>query len=224
MSDNLPQIPPRDQPLSERFAYYKRQVESNGGTVGTERPTVLGLRGLAPDGRRHDSNENIGPYNDTFVIMEQRPDGEQQLHELPGSTHAGQKSSSISPGGVAQIRPGSFLCHPNGHHNSMPSWHIRMPNDSGRIPAWRDINKNGYISESEKRRAEDNNVVATEILFHNGVNTDHGRSIGCQTLAPRVMAQMVDILGEDQTFHFTLIDANRPTPGETAPTRARERT
>ena len=68
-----------------------------------ERPTILGLRGLAPDGSRHDSSENIGPYNDTFVILK----GE-ALFELRGSTHAGQKSSSISPGGVAQIRPGSF--------------------------------------------------------------------------------------------------------------------
>jgi hypothetical protein len=207
LRENLPQIPPRDLPASERFAYYRRQVEANGGTVDDEHPTVLGMRGLAPDGRRHDSAENVGPYNDTFVVLKQG-----ELFELRGSTHAGQKSSSLSPGGVAQIRPGNFVCIPNGPHNNMPSWHVRTPESSGDIPAWRDINKNGYISDSEKRKAEQNHVVAREILFHNGVSTDHGQSIGCQTLAPRVMAQLVDLVGRDQEFRYTLIDANRPTP------------
>lgn len=217
LRSQLPHIPPRDLPASERFADYKQQVEAHGGRVEVGRPTVLGLRGLAPDGHRHDSNENVGPYNDTFVVLELTAGGEEKLHELPGSTHAGQKSSGLSPGGVAQIRPGNFQCVPNGPHNQMPSWHIRTLEGSGSIPAWRDSNKNGYISAFEKRKAEENHVVATEILFHNGVNTDHGRSIGCQTLAPRFMTQLVDILGEQRSFSYTLVDANQPLrPGEPA--------
>ncbi len=210
MTRDLPHIPPRDLPVSERFAYYKAQVEAHGGTVGGT--TILGLRGLAPDGARHDSNENVGPYNDTFVVLKQTPEGEQRIFELRGSTHAGQRSSSLSPGGVAQIRPGNFQCVPNGPHNDMPSWHIRTLDDSGNIPAWRDIDKNGYISPAEKRKAESNGVFATQILFHNGVSNDHGHSIGCQTLPPRTMTQLIDLLGRDQSFTYTLIDANRPTP------------
>lgn len=208
----LPKIPPNNWPLSERFAYYKNQVEANQGTVETAFPTILGMRGLGPDNQRHDSNENVGPYNDTFVVLQQTPEGEQRLYELRGSTHAGQKSSSLSPKGVAQIRPGNFFCHPNGPYHDMPSWHIRTISNSGNIPTWRDSNKNGYISESEKRKAQANGEVATEILFHNGVNEGHGRSIGCQTLHPKLMKQLIDILGEQQQFHYTLIDANKPTP------------
>lgn len=230
--------------MAERYAYYKGLVEANGGQCqGT---TLLGLRGISPDGVRHDSAENTGPYNDTFVLLSPaaEPSGQPTVKEFLGSTHAGQKASSISPNGVAQIRPGSYTTVPNGPFHDMPSWHVvrlnasgpvtpvvehptsspdegeahgngpapESPDDPGNIPCWRDINKDGYLQASEKRAAEQKGVFATEILIHNGVNLDHGRSIGCQTLPPKTMTALIALVGENNSFGYTLVDANLPTP------------
>lgn len=208
----LPRIPSHNLPLAERFAYYQRQVEANKGVVEVGKATILGMRGLAPDGERHDSAENIGPYNDTFVVLQRFEDGSLALNELRGQTHAGQKSSSLSPDGVAQIRPGNYQCQPNGPFHDMPSYQVLTRAGQDGIPCWRDIDKNGYISKKEKAKGQSAGTLATEILFHNGVNEDHGRSIGCQTLHPKVMQRLIDILGVEARFHYTLIDANQPTP------------
>lgn len=202
----LPSIPSHNLPKAERYAYYKGLVTAAGGTVPEGQDTVLGLRGLAPDGKRHDSNENIGPYNDTFVVLT----SDQDVKEYRGSAHAGQKSSSLVPQGVAQIRPGNYKTVYNGHHDGMPSWHVRQPNDSGRIPCWRDTNKNGYISASEKKKAESANETAGAILFHNGKFEDHGSSIGCQVMPPKNMRSFIEEIGVGNAFNYTLIDANVP--------------
>lgn len=202
----LPSIPSANLPPADRYAYYKGLVLSAGGTVPEGQDTVLGLRGLAPDGKRHDSNENIGPYNDTFVVLTEK----QEVKEYRGSAHAGQKSSSLVPKGVAQIRPGTYKTVYNGKHDGMPSWHVRQTNDDGRIPCWRDTNKDGRISAYEKKKAEKENEHATAILFHNGVFEDHGSSIGCQTMPPATMRSFIEEVGIGNVFGYTLIDANQP--------------
>ena len=207
-----PEIPASDLCVADRFAYYRGLVESNQGQLEEGVPTLLGLRGLAPDGERHDSAENVGPYNDTFVLLHHDPLGEPILREFRGSTHAGQKSSTLSPNGVAQLRPGNYHTIEHGDHNSMPSWHFVTLQGEDNVPAWRDINKNGYISTQEKSKAETNGVTATAILLHNGVNADHGRSIGCQTMAPELLEQFIDTIGVHTNFKYTLVDANLPTP------------
>lgn len=202
----LPSIPSSNLPPADRYAYYKGLVLAAGGQVPEGQDTVLGLRGIAPDGKRHDSNENIGPYNDTFVVLT----SDQRVREYRGSAHAGQKSSSISgPKGVAQIRPGHYKTVPNGNHDGMPSWHVRQLNDDGRIPCWRDKSKDGYISNSEKAFSESQNQHATAILFHNGVFEDHGSSIGCQTMPPKTMRSFIDEVGVSNGFYYTLINANQ---------------
>lgn len=208
-----PEIPSRDLPVQERFDYYRGLIESNGGNYEPGTPALLGLRGLAPDNQRHDSAQNVGPYNDTLVLLHRNSDGSPMLKEFRGSTHAGQKSSSLSPDGVAQLRPGNYKTIDHGDHNDMPSWHFVTMGGDGNVPAWRDVNKDGYISSSEKARAEANGVTATEILLHNGVNEDHGRSIGCQTLPPKSMQEFINTIGEHTFFRYTLVDANQPTPG-----------
>ncbi len=207
-----PEIPAANLPVEERFAYYRGVVESNQGVLEPGIPTLLGLRGLAPDNERHDSAQNIGPYNDTFVLLHRDSQGGPILKEFRGSTHAGQKSSSLSPGGVAQLRPGNYKTIDHHDHNDMPSWHFVTLQGQNEVPAWRDSNKDGYISSREKSKAEEAGVTATEILLHNGVNQDHGRSIGCQTLPPKLMQQFIDTIGEHTNFKYTLVDANQPTP------------
>lgn len=212
----LPSIPSANLPPAERYAYYKGLVQAAGGTVPEGADTVLGLRGLAPDGKRHDSNENIGPYNDTFVVLT----SDQQVREYRGSAHAGQKSSSISgPKGVAQIRPGHYKTVPNGNHDGMPSWHVRQLNDDGRIPCWRDSSKDGYLSAKEKAVSQAQGHMATAILFHNGVFEDHGSSIGCQTMPPKTMKSFIEEVGVSNGFLYTLIDANQPVREGSSATR-----
>lgn len=207
-----PEIPSKDLPVEERFAYYQGLIESNQGVFEPGTPALLGLRGLAPDNERHDSSQNTGPYNDTLVLVHRQPDGAPLLKEYRGSTHAGQKSSSLSPGGVAQLRPGNYKTIDHGEHNDMPSWHFVTLGGQDEVPAWRDVNKDGYISTKEKAKAEREGCTATAILLHNGVNEGHGRSIGCQTLPPRSMQDFIDTLGEHTPFKYTLVDANQPTP------------
>ena len=207
-----PEIPAANLPVEERFAYYQGLIESNEGVFQPGTPALLGLRGLAPDNERHDSAQNIGPYNDTLVLLHRQPDGTPLLKEFRGSTHAGQKSSSASPGGVAPLRPGNYLTIDHGDHNDMPSWHFVTTGGDDHVPAWRDANKDGYISSQEKRKAQQGGTTATSILLHNGVNEDHGRSIGCQTLPPRLMQDFIDTIGVHTPFKYTLVDANLPTP------------
>jgi len=204
----LPTIAPSNLTPAEKYRYYANLVVKNGGEVDDKHATVLGLRGLAPDGARHDSNENVGPYNDTFVVLKHDAAGQPEAIELLGQTHSGQKSGPNS-GGVAQIQPGSYKAEPNGPHHNMPSWHVETLSGSGEIPCWRDANKNGYIDPAEKQSP----TVATAILFHTGVNTDHGSSIGCQVMRPDVYKDFVQDVGEQNELYYTLVDANRPTPG-----------
>jgi hypothetical protein len=199
----MTQLAPEGLSKADQYAYYAKIVTEHGGTVESNEPTVLGLRGLAPDGVRHDSAENIGPYNDTFIVL--KPGAEPEVTVLPGQTHSGQKSGP-SAGGVAQIEPGNYEAQPHGPHHDMPSWHVIGTDGSGNIPCWRDANMNGYIDPSEKAAP----TVATAILFHTGVFEDHGSSIGCQVMAPEVHQEFIQLIGETSDFHYTLVDANTP--------------
>ena len=67
-------------------------VQASGGAIAPDKTTVLGLRGIDPQGARHDSNQNVGPYDDTFVVLQHDANGDAQVKELLGSTHAGQKT------------------------------------------------------------------------------------------------------------------------------------
>ncbi|CAN0311060.1 unnamed protein product, partial [Phaeothamnion confervicola] len=198
--------------VQAKYDYYKGLVEANQGKIEDGVDTVLGLRGLGKDGTRHDSAQNIGPYNDTFVLLSKDGAGQPSVTELTGSTHAGQKSSTVSPDGVAQLRPGSFQATPHGEHDGMPSWHITTQSGDDHVPAWRDVNKDGYISGQEKAQAEKAGTTATAILFHNGKFADHGSSIGCQVMPPEVMQSFISLVGVDKSFNYTLVDANVATP------------
>lgn len=194
----------------DKFEFYGKQVTAHGGTVSATVPTVLGLRGINPSSKRHDSNQNVGPYNDTFVVLQPHPNADPEVTELLGQTHSGQKTGFSA--GVAQIQPGNYEAVPNGPHHNMPSWHILTLAGDGHIPCWRDANKNGYIDPIEKKHP----TTATAILFHNGVFADHGSSIGCQVMPPNIHQEFIQKVGQNTTFLYTLVDANQPTPTEEA--------
>ncbi len=198
-------------PLStpDPFAYYERIAVKRGVDRNFELLVVL-LRGLAPNGNRHDSAENIGTYNDTFLVLDRY---DRSVAAFRGSAHAGQASTTRSPGyyaGIAQLRPGLYWARSNSIYHGYWSWHI-VNNEGdyqGRVPAWRDKDKDGYISASERTAAERNGVIATEILIHNGIDSDTGDSIGCLTMPPSVITKFIDKVGEGSSFPMLLLDAN----------------
>jgi peptidoglycan hydrolase-like protein with peptidoglycan-binding domain len=205
-------LAPANATPEERYRHYAQIVRDAGGTLPTDRATVLGLRGLS---RGQDGAQDRGStraYDDTFVVM--RPDG--TAHELRGATHPGQLRSSISPdvnrdgrGDVGMILPGNYVARPNGHYNGAPSFHVVRPDGNGRIPGVRDTNGDGVFSAAERERSRNAGHTMTEILFHQGY-ADRPRSIGCLTLSTANQAELIRLVGgSNRTFNFTLVDAFR---------------
>lgn len=196
------QLAPRSLDSASRYDYYAALASQFH--LQPSRTTVIGLRGLTPNGRRHPSGDNMSDYDDTFVVLKPQ---EGTAREFLGATHAGQAASSLSPsGGVAQIHPGLYTAIPIGNFNSMAAWWITSPWGDGELPCFRDKNANGFIDPDERHRT----LYATEILFHNGRQQDYGTSIGCQVLPPDAMQNFIRTVGAQECFDYLLIDANRP--------------
>ena len=196
----LPKLAPRSLAGDDLYRFYTDQAERLGMRV--EGLTVLGFRGLSPEGARHPSGDNASNYDDTFVILNP---AQKSVIELLGSTHAGQFTSTLSPDGVAQIKPGRYQAFPCGEYADMPCWLVVTPTGDESVPCRRDANGNGYIDPEEKV----GQLRATEILFHNGRYQEYGSSIGCQVLPPDLMERFISEIGRQNSFEYLLIDANQ---------------
>jgi len=202
----------------EQYEHYKGIIEANGGKINADGPTVLGLRGLGVDGTFHDSAENVGGYNDTFVVLKQGADGKPVVQTFQGATHANQRSSGGSVGtdssgrsvrGVAQIQPGTYDVDFNSANYGGrwgASYHVKTEDGSGKVPTYRDLNADGVISTTERDKATSGGYTATEILFHNGKGSSPS-SIGCQTIIPSQHDAFSRAVGRGG-FSYTLVDAN----------------
>ena len=206
-----------DMSPQEQYEYYKGIVEANGGRLNADGPTVLGMRGLGVDGAYHDSAQNVGGYNDTFVVLNQGPDGNPSVQTFQGATHANQYSSGQSHGpdasgrtirGVAQLQPGSYdVDYATGNYQGYgAAYHVKTLNGNGMVPAFRDTNADGMISSSERNAAISGGYQASAILFHNG-KRDSPSSIGCQTIIPSQHTAFTNAIGRNG-FNYTLVDAN----------------
>ena len=203
---------------AEQHEYYRALIEANGGRMNPDGPTVLGLRGLGADGARHDGRSNLSRYDDTFVVLGTGANGEPSVNTFSGSTRANQRRSGAAHGqdaqgrsvsGVAMLAPGSYdVAFSSSNYQGQwgSSYHVRTLDGADRVPAYRDTNSDGVISESERSTAEQRGVTATSILFHSG-KRDTPSSIGCQTLHPTVYNQFADLIGR-RGFQYTLLDAN----------------
>jgi peptidoglycan hydrolase-like protein with peptidoglycan-binding domain len=189
---------------AEKFAHYRNIVMQNGGEdpLTSNKPVVLGVRGIDKSGNTHAST-SARAYDDTFVVLNKNG----SVTELRGSTHAGQKTSSLVSA-VGMIRSGNFDVVPNGvrsKDNGMASWHVRTKDGSGNIPGTRDTNGDGRFSDAEIAKRS----TMTEILFHPG-NVDSPQSIGCQTLPPDEYRRFLAAVGGNG-FSYSLVDANGRT-------------
>jgi len=177
------------------YDHYVSLARKHGLTVTG--PTVLGLRGVAPDGQTHPATDNASDYDDTFVIL---LPATKKVTRLRGATHAGQLSSTLAPAGVAQLKPGIYRATPCGEYADMPCWLLTTRTGNENLPSWRDADHDGTISQREQR----NPTTANEILFHNGRYDDYPSSIGCQTMPPKTMQQFIRTLGAQQRFDYLL--------------------
>jgi hypothetical protein len=200
-ASGLPQLADKKLTTQEKFDHYKAMVEAAGGKVDSNRPTVLGLRGLGVDGQRHDSGKNTGSGDDTFVVLGRDKKGNPTVTELKGSTHAAVKKGSVA-GGVAQLRPGNYEATRRHDYKGREAWAL---NGGGNVPVYRDRNRDGMISDAEKAHAVANKTQGDGILFHR----DRGVSIGCQVLPDDVLGRLTQAVGGGN-FRYTLLDANRP--------------
>ena len=203
---------------AEQYEHYKNLIEANGGKINEDGATVLGLRGLGVDGARHDGASNVGGYDDTFVVLRNGPNGEPTVQTFQGATHANQRRSGASYGpdangnnvrGVAMLRPGSYdvdFATNNYQGRWGGAYHVKTQDGNGYVPAYRDTNADGRISDSERSAAEQNGYQASAILFHSGKGAAPS-SIGCQTITPDRHNDFVNAIGRTG-FSYTLLDAN----------------
>jgi hypothetical protein len=171
------------------------------------RPCLLAIRGAAPgDQVTHElEHKPSPPYRDTGVLY---VPGEEPL-VFPMTTTAYQRDSKASPdvdrdgrGDVGSIRPGRYVLH-NLRAGAEVTFHVKRPDGSDRIPAWRDFDHSGTLTPEEMQRSEDaragqqvgaEGTYATSILLHggmdeppgpNGAPAQHRFSIGCLTAQRR---------------------------------------
>jgi hypothetical protein len=165
-------------------------------TPSTAVPTLIGLRGVRLFGLKNHVVRSRREYDDSFVLL--TLDG--AVREFRGATHPYQQSSGASPDfngdgkrDVGMIRPDLYRLKPLAHlHKGHVALHL-LQHESGsdKIPAYRDVNQDGWFSPDEISLSETavsgqqvvpgSGAFADEVLFHPG---DPGfSSIGCQTAA-----------------------------------------
>ncbi|MFZ9888815.1 MAG: peptidoglycan-binding domain-containing protein [Myxococcota bacterium] len=196
------QLAPRSMSEREKFDHYATMIRARGGEVNPGgKPTVLGIRGVDIRGDKH-ASVNSRAYDDTFVVLT----ADKRVLELRGATHAGQTRSSLVDH-VGRISAGHYMATANGNHKGQPSYHVKTLGGSGAIPGARDRNHDGAYSAEELSGSRRRGDALTEILFHVGLE-NRPSSIGCQTLPPEAMRQLIDRVGGPRgSFSFSLVEA-----------------
>lgn len=197
----------------------------NGMGHTLERPLLIGIRGAAPgDAETHEIHSRPS-YDDSYVLV--------QKTTMPmlfrGATHAYQLDSRAAPdengdgrGDVGSIRPGRFVLTDTDSQPS-PIFTVALPDGSTKIPAWRDLNHDGRLDDTERDRAEaarkGNQVnadgyFATAVLVH--VGWPIRSSISCLTMDERYLFEIrhaaryhdgkLDCILEDASELATIFD------------------
>lgn len=157
-----------------------------GAAPTLTRPFLIGIRSLPI--------VHAPKYNDKFVLLT-----EADLPTIfPGATHAYQLNSTLSPdinkdgvGDVASIKPGKYILT-DALSAPYPIFILTTPEGNGNIPAWRDTNHDGKISDAEVSIS----TTANAVLFHSGfdapADSSHHSSIACQTCNVKWLKAMHD--------------------------------
>jgi len=172
-----------------------------GAAATLARPFLIGIRGAAPFERETHQPVSRPRYDDTFVLLAQ---GAAPV-VFAGATHAYQIDSKEAPDvnrdtrpDVGAIRAGRYLLR-DMRTGGYPIFELTLPDGTKQIPAYRDTDHDGVISEDEMRRAEaarpdparpgeeigGDGYYAVSVLMHTGFDAPpdsaHRSSIACQT-------------------------------------------
>lgn len=214
---------PKDGDAQEHF---EQLVGAFGYRVRGGAPFVLGLRGCFPWARLNHRMVHAPRYDDAFVLLVNG----KAPYVFAGATHAYQNYSTESAdqnrdrvGDVGSIRPGVFSL--KLVVDAPPEFSIALrtmgsaPHDAFELPAFRDTDHDGVISEAEAEASTNATTgeqvkpgvgaFANSVLFHPGytVRKPSGKafsSIACQT-APIEAMNMLKAAGRDLTY--LLVDA-----------------
>lgn len=172
-----------------------------GAPTTLSRPFLIGIRGAAPFDRETHQTVSRPKYDDTFVLLT----GDAPPVVFAASTHAYQVDSREAPDvnhdgrpDVGSIRSGRYLLR-DMRTGGYPIFELTLPDGSKQIPAYRDTDHDGVISEAEARQAEQarpdparpsdevgsDGYYAVSVLLHTGfdapADSAHRSSIACQT-------------------------------------------
>jgi hypothetical protein len=202
-----------------------------GGSLA--RPFLIGIRGAAPFD--HETHQPVSrpSYDDTFVLLTQ---GAPPV-VFAGATHAYQIDSKEAPDvnrdnrpDVGAIRPGRYLLR-DLRTGGYPIFELTLPDGNKRIPAYRDTDHDGVISEDEMRRAEaarpdpvrpgeeigNDGYYAVSVLMHTGFDAPpdsaHRSSIACQTCSLKWLTLLsATARPADGLIDYVLVDAANLVP------------
>jgi len=183
--------------LNEQLLHWSFIAGKLGASPGLPQPFLIGIRGAAPNASETHPLVHYPRYDDTFVLLTRTA----PPVVFAAATHAYQIDSKASPDvnrdgrpDVGSIRPGRYLLTDT---LSMPHpiFHLTLPDGkTGRIPAYRDTDHDGVISQAEALASEtrkggpqvgSEGDYATDVLLHTGFdappNAVHKFSIACQT-------------------------------------------
>lgn len=179
------------------------------------RPVMLGIRGVEVGADVTHQPVHRPSFDDTGVLLVSG----YLPYVFPISTHAWQKNSKLSPGGnVGSIRVGHYVLHLRA--GKYPCFEVTLPNGDKNLPAHRDTDHDGVISEAEAARSEARETgpqvnaggdYANAVLFHavagHGAPDDvgHVSSIACQTCELRWLQIMADHGGNG--INYFLVNA-----------------
>lgn len=208
LSRKLPELdasmlwPPAGANDEQKFAHYKSLCERLDQPLISGRPLLLAYRGVALRAGATHPLINHQEYDDSFVLLSQQ-NGVATVREFAGATHPYQTFTSAAPDAnhdgtpdVGTIRPGRYVLERRDQDPKHPVLLVKRTATDDRIPTWRDLNHDGFISDNEKaasaahtsgaQAAADIGDFSTAVLMHPGFTTMQANgkpfsSIGCQT-------------------------------------------
>jgi hypothetical protein len=212
---------PRVSSPEQELAHFGALCAAGGFRGGSERPTLLALRGVWLFGRCVHPVWHAPLYDDAFILL---TDGAAPF-AFRGATHPYQVDSKASADldrdgrkDVGMVRPGCYVLEIVG--SDPPIFKVLTQQGRAEIPVYRDTDHNARIDEFEKKASETATrgeqvapgvgAFGTEILLHPGYDARQSpkgvpfSSIGCQT-APVEALQKV--LGAGRTIDYVLVDA-----------------
>ncbi len=200
-------LAPQGMSQEQQLKFYQDMVKNTGGRVDPNKPNVVALRGLSPDGTVHGTRARK-TMDDTMVVFGRDQSGSAYVRHFRGSSYPGQNRSSQSPdingdgrGDVATLNEGHYIATPR-QYKGRAAWHVKTQGGSGSVGAMRDVNGDGVGDTASK---------ATGILFHSGRGS-RVSSIGCQNAADwNGFVNSVSNVGGRRSggFNYSVIDAQR---------------